>query len=261
VAAPAAPHATPEYLDAVLARYERYARYRAHTFRLPYIPIEDREQGMRLALWLAARRFRGDALEQGASYRGYANYYLNTELRRLTSDSFPDQPVPQGVARAVAELFRLKGKHVLPEGTEEARAALGKHAHFGEGPLRAILAVASRASTRRLDDSPRGQDDDGLTYHALLGETEEGYARAEGRVEMELVLAEARRVLRPRYYRALVLRFGLDDPVAYPYGRTFGVVAAMLGVSKQRVQQMETKALAQLRRAFSRAKEPNPRRT
>jgi RNA polymerase primary sigma factor len=56
-------------------------------------------------------------------------------------------------------------------------------------------------------------------------------------------LARALAQLKPRLQRVLVLRFGLDGSS----GRTLEQVGAELGITRERVRQLETRALRELR--------------
>jgi RNA polymerase primary sigma factor len=56
-------------------------------------------------------------------------------------------------------------------------------------------------------------------------------------------LARALAQLKPRLQRVLVLRFGLDGSL----GRTLEQVGVELGITRERVRQLETSALRELR--------------
>lgn len=278
-AAPAAPPSTtdPEYLAAVLADLEGYAQLRARKLRLPWIAVEDRAQAMRLAVFLAAQRFRGCAFEDRRGFVLYLNYFINDEVRWLTAKSFPDHALPVGsdVPTAAAVAMRLRQGGLVPRTPQDLAVILPAYAAKTPGVLRAVLALAARPASRPLDAALLGSDH-GQSSHDLLGEEDPAFAAVESREAVRELLALAERCLPPRFLRYLLLYHGLDNPARFPLGRTLEAVAATFNVSRQAVNAGLRVSYEVLRRAvregaagaawrraaFSRANSrPRPERT
>jgi RNA polymerase primary sigma factor len=94
-------------------------------------------------------------------------------------------------------------------------------------------------------ETPLGEDGD-LTRGDLIGDDTAGEAvhRSSEASDLSRRLASALDELHPRERQVLRLRFGLDRG----HERTLGEVGEELGVSRERIRQVESEALAKLRR-------------
>jgi RNA polymerase sigma factor (sigma-70 family) len=110
-------------------------------------------------------------------------------------------------------------------------------------PLRQALEVetAARASTSL--DQPLGEQEDALFGDLVAGEGPLPEERVENTLRNE-ALAEALALLGERERTVLVLRYGLYDSEP----KTFAEIGLGLGVSRERVRQLETEALKCLAR-------------
>ncbi len=91
-----------------------------------------------------------------------------------------------------------------------------------------------------------GTDKDGneLSLIDLLFESEDGdFAAAERRIEAERLLKDMSRILTPREYRVICLRYGLKGGRCYPQRE----VACFLKISRSYISRIEKKAIEKLR--------------
>lgn len=91
-----------------------------------------------------------------------------------------------------------------------------------------------------------GTDKDGneLSLIDLLFESEDGvFAAAERRIEAERLLKDMSRILTPREYRVICLRYGLKGGRCYPQRE----VAYFLKISRSYISRIEKKAIEKLR--------------
>jgi RNA polymerase primary sigma factor len=110
-------------------------------------------------------------------------------------------------------------------------------------PLRQALEVeaAARASTSL--DQPCGEQGDALFGDLVAGEGPLPEERVEDTLRNE-ALAEALAILDERERTVIVLRYGLYESEP----KTLHEIGRRLGVSRERVRQLETKALKRLAR-------------
>ena len=94
-----------------------------------------------------------------------------------------------------------------------------------------------------------GTDKDGneLSLIDLLFESEDGvFAAAERRIEAERLLKDMEKILTPREYKVICLRYGLKGGRCYAQRE----VACFLKISRSYISRIEKKALEKLRGAF-----------
>jgi RNA polymerase primary sigma factor len=104
-----------------------------------------------------------------------------------------------------------------------------------------VRYLAAGAPAISIDDRREGRDSAGVDFEAHAARRDD--VRVKGRV----VVDEIRRLfmcLRPEERQVLIQRFGLDGAGV----RTFAEVAATLGVSPERVRQIEQRAFTRIRR-------------
>ena len=99
-------------------------------------------------------------------------------------------------------------------------------------------------SVLSLDGEPADEEGDGLAE--LVPDERPGPAEEAFRAQVQAAVAQALQDLTPREREVLELRFGLRD--GQP--RTLAATAAVLGLSKAKVHELERQALAQLRRTL-----------
>jgi RNA polymerase primary sigma factor len=108
------------------------------------------------------------------------------------------------------------------------------------------IVEAKRAEQTPLTIEAPLSDGSDMTRGDLLGDEMAGQAahREVEQQELNARLAEALDLLDPRERRIIQLRFGLERGDE----RTLTEVAAVMGVSRERIRQIEQAALAKLRR-------------
>jgi RNA polymerase sigma factor (sigma-70 family) len=184
--------------------------------RSPWVPLADLIQEANVGLVMAADRFDPDA---GVRFVTYAGYWIMQHLYRCGQDH-RTIPVPIDLACKAGRV--LKGEPT-PDG-DPAR-------------LRAALDCREVAS---LDDPEmRTRDEpflDDSADPAGLASRRDECARVRARLE----------TLPDRWRFVLDQRFGLTSGV----GATLSAVGAQLGITKERVRQVELRALEGLRKAL-----------
>jgi len=167
--------------------------------------------------------------------------------------------IRQAVTRAIADQSRTirLPVHVTEFLTKTARAERELAAELGREPSVDEVAQyldidperineARRAARMPLSlETPLGEDGE-LTRGDLIGDDSAAEAARESAEASDLSerLESALDELHPRERQVLRLRFGLDRG----HERTLGEVGEELGVSRERIRQIEAEALAKLRR-------------
>ena len=170
--------------------------------------------------------------ERGVPFWGYASWWVRQAMQQLVAELTGPAVLSD---RALRHLARLKDAHregLLEHGREPGRDELAR---------RAGLAV--ERAPRSLDE-PVAEEDGAIgTFGELIADplAEDAYERVLAAVQAEELLALLSE-LSARERAVLEARFGLDGGDE----ATLGDVGARLGLSAERVRQLERRALAKL---------------
>jgi RNA polymerase primary sigma factor len=167
--------------------------------------------------------------------------------------------IRQSMTRALADHSRTirLPVHAVELLTRVRRAERELQADNGEVPPLEVVAAHLGLDIERIVEARRAaqvplsieaplSDDSDLTRGDMLGDEVAGQAahRAVEKEELSKRLAEALDVLDPRERKILSMRYGLERGEE----RTLTEVAEVIGVSRERIRQIEQAALSKLRR-------------
>jgi RNA polymerase primary sigma factor len=179
---------------------------------------------------------------RGFRFSTYVYWWIRQSMSRALADHSRTIRLP---VHAVELLTRVRrAERELQAATGQVPSLEVVAAHLGLEVER--IVEARRAAQAPLSiEAPLG-DDTGLTRGDLLGDEVAGQAahRAVEKEELSKRLAEALEMLDPRERKILAMRFGLERGEE----RTLSEVAEVIGVSRERIRQIEQAALAKLRR-------------
>lgn len=178
--------------------------------------------------------------QRGFKFSTYATWWVRQAVSRAIADQartvrIPVHLTPQinRVQRAAAELAQQMGRSPTLEETSAA-------AHLPAKETRLLLNLYQH--TVSIDQSPTGEDRS-TTYGDFLpavldGDAMQGVIRQALRAQIHKILGG----LSWREREIIKLRFGLDDGEPY----TLQEVADVFHVSRERIRQLESRALAKL---------------
>lgn len=212
------------------------------------LPLEDLLNEGNLGLLQAARRF--DA-ERGTKFITFAVWWIRKAILAALNQHVGLVRVPENHKRKLrrirdAEQSLVKSLGRRPDREEVARQ-LSHTASEMDATL--LLDVKSRSLT-----DPVGQDSDTPLSELLKDDTavtvEEGMLRGEATT----LVAEALKELDPQEREVLGYRFGLHDRAPL----VLREVGDIMGVSRERVRQIEVKATRRLRKILLRRLSASP---
>jgi RNA polymerase sigma factor (sigma-70 family) len=178
----------------------------------------------------------------GTPFWAYASWWVRQAMQQLVSELA--RPVVLS-DRAVRQLARVRNaeRERLQSG---GKAPMLRDIEADTGLTRAqIEHLNAAARVPRALDEPIGGDESGSTFGDLLSDprAEDAYERVPTRAEVHRLGPLLRR-LDARERMIVVGRFGLDGPE-----RTLRQLAHTLGVSAERVRQIEERALDRMHEA------------
>jgi RNA polymerase primary sigma factor len=186
----------------------------------------------------------------GFKFSTYAHWWIRQAITRAIDDRARLIRIPVHVTEKVNKLRRLSNHILQEQGREALPRELAEQADIPAEALPALLNVARPAISM---DTPVGDDED-----AHLGDFIEDKQRPMPvdltmGAELEKGVQEMLDTLTPREAQVLALRFGIGTHTEH----TLEEISKHFAVSRERIRQIESRALNKLRR-LSRSGELRP---
>jgi RNA polymerase sigma-B factor len=218
--------------EMLVERFLPLARQLARRYERPDEPFDDLFQVACLGLINAIERFD---LDRGVAFSSYAVPTIVGEIKRYFRDRTWSVRVPRDlqelalkVGRAVTDLrVRLHREPTVAEIVAKVGAS-------EEDVLEALEAYGAHKATS-LDEPYRSDDESNDTLGDVLGAEERGFACAEDRATIDLLM----RAITPREREVLRLRFEED--------LTQAEIGEQIGLSQMQVSRIIRQAVGRLR--------------
>ena len=177
---------------------------------------------------------------KGFKFSTYATWWIRQAITRAIADQAKTIRVPVHMVETINKLKRIQRQMTLELNREPTETELAKKMGTTEEKVREIFKISQDPLSL---ETPIGEEDDSHLGDFLKDESSmspEEYAINEVlKDEIEEVLC----TLTPREEEVLKLRFGLKGGTCH----TLEEVGNMFGVTRERIRQIEAKALRKLR--------------
>jgi len=177
---------------------------------------------------------------RGVKVSTYAVWWIRQSIARAIADQGRTIRIPVHVTETATKVLHARRKLYQREGREPRPGEIAAHCGVPIARVEQILSMVQQPTSL---DAPVGEDGD-----ATLGDLIEATDVIDPQVAAEAsalrrVLAEALAELTPREQHILRKRFGIDGAA----DQTLAEIGEELGVTRERIRQIEAKALKKLR--------------
>lgn len=177
---------------------------------------------------------------RGFKFSTYATWWIRQSISRAIADQGRTIRMPIHVLDSVNKLTRLQRELTQVRGETPTIEELAEELDL---PVERVAELRRIAQDTVSLETPVGEDEDGTLGDLVEDVDSEMPADVATFTSLQLQLAEALEGLSEREREVLVMRFGLADGKP----RTLEEVGAHFKVTRERIRQLETKALAKLR--------------
>ncbi|MFA5368349.1 MAG: sigma-70 family RNA polymerase sigma factor, partial [Dehalococcoidia bacterium] len=170
----------------------------------------------------------------------YATWWIRQAITRSIADQARTIRIPVHMVETINKLLRVSRRLVQEHGREPTSEEIGKGMEVTPEKVREIIKVSQEPVSL---ETPIGEEEDSHLGDFIEDRSALAPPDAASHQLLKEQIDEVLCTLNPRERRVLQLRFGLEDGRS----RTLEEVGREFGVTRERIRQIEAKALRKLR--------------
>ena len=177
---------------------------------------------------------------KGYKFSTYATWWIRQAITRAIADQARTIRIPVHMVETINKLIRVSRQLLQQYGREPQPEEIAAELGISEDKVREIMKIAQEPVSL---ETPIGEEEDSHLGDFIPDDDAPAPAEAAARTLMKEQLLNALKTLTPREEMVLKLRFGLEDGRQ----RTLEEVGREFKVTRERIRQIEAKALRKLR--------------
>lgn len=178
--------------------------------------------------------------KKGYKFSTYATWWIRQAITRSIADQARTIRIPVHMVETINKLIRVSRQLIQEKGREATPEEIAQEMGISEEKVREILKIAQEPVSL---ETPIGEEEDSHLGDFIPDDDVPAPAEAAAFSMLKEQLVEVLDTLTEREQKVLKLRFGLEDGRA----RTLEEVGKRFDVTRERIRQIEAKALRKLR--------------
>ncbi len=177
---------------------------------------------------------------KGYKFSTYATWWIRQAITRAIADQARTIRIPVHMVETINKLIRIQRQLLQELGRDPTPEEIAEEMDLTVEKVREIMKIAQEPVSLA---TPIGEEEDSFLGDFIPDDEALAPADAAAYLLLKEQLEDVLETLTPREEKVLRLRFGLDD--GRP--RTLEEVGQVFGVTRERIRQIEAKALRKLR--------------
>ena len=177
---------------------------------------------------------------KGYKFSTYATWWIRQAITRAIADQARTIRIPVHMVETINKLIRVSRQLLQEYGREPTPEEIAEEMGVSEEKVREIIKIAQEPVSL---ETPIGEEEDSHLGDFIPDDDAPAPAEAAAFTLLKEQLMSVLSTLTPREEKVLKLRFGLEDGRA----RTLEEVGKYFKVTRERIRQIEAKALRKLR--------------
>ena len=177
---------------------------------------------------------------KGFKFSTYATWWIRQAITRAIADQARTIRIPVHMVETINKLIRVSRQLLQELGREPHPEEIAKEMNLSVEKVREIMKISQEPVSL---ETPIGEEEDSHLGDFIPDDDAPAPAEAAAFTLLKEQLIDVLDTLTPREEKVLRLRFGLDDGRA----RTLEEVGKEFNVTRERIRQIEAKALRKLR--------------
>ena len=177
---------------------------------------------------------------RGYKFSTYATWWIRQAITRAIADQARTIRIPVHMIETINKLIRTSRQLVQELGHEPSSEEIAKRMDIPVSKVRKVLKIAQEPISL---ETPIGEEEDSHLGDFIEDRSMVSPAEAVINVNLKDQTAQVLRTLTPREEKVIKMRFGLEDGSEH----TLEEVGQSFAVTRERIRQIEAKALRKLR--------------
>ena len=201
------------------------------------VPLLSSDEEINLAIRIAVEKFD---YTKGFKFSTYATWWIRQAITRAIADQARTIRIPVHMVETINKVKKVQSQLLHQNGHEPSADEIAAEIDMPVDKVREIMRVAQEPVSL---ETPIGEEEDSHLGDFIPDNDAPAPADAASHTMLREQLSDVLSTLTPREAKVLKLRFGLEDGRS----RTLEEVGKEFNVTRERIRQIEAKALRKLR--------------